>query len=62
MAEVNCLDANSLLLMISFSANSKTELIIFLNLSDHVKYALQMPSKSEMELDKEKIKTIISNL
>ena len=38
------------------------ELIIFLNLSDHVKYALQMPTKSEMELDKEKIKTIISNL
>ena len=38
------------------------ELIIFLNLSDRVKYALQMPTKSEMELDKEKIKTIISNL
>ncbi len=38
------------------------ELIVFLNLSDHVKYALQMPTKSEMELDKEKIKTIISNL
>ncbi len=38
------------------------ELIIFLNLSDHVKYALQMPLKSEMELDKEKIKTLISNL
>ena len=38
------------------------ELIIFLNLSDHVKYALQMPTKSEMELDKEKIKTIISSL
>ena len=37
-------------------------LIIFLNLSDRVKYALQMPTKSEMELDKEKIKTIISNL
>ena len=38
------------------------ELIIFLNLSDHVKYALQMPTKSEMEMDKEKIKRIISNL
>ena len=38
------------------------ELIKFLNLSDHVKYALQMPTKSEMELDKEKIKTIINNL
>ena len=38
------------------------ELIIFLNLSDNVKYALQMPTKSEMELDKEKIKRIICNL
>ena len=38
------------------------ELIVFLNLSDHVKYALQIPTKSEMELDKEKIKTIISTL
>ncbi len=38
------------------------ELIVFLNLSDHVKYALQMPTKSEMKLDKEKIKTLITNL
>ena len=38
------------------------ELIVFLNLSDHVKYALQIPTRSEMELDKEKIKTLITNL
>ena len=38
------------------------ELIIFLTLSDHVKYALQMPSRTEMELDKKKIKTLINNL
>ena len=38
------------------------ELITFLNLSDYVKYARQIPTKSEMELDKEKIKTIVSNL
>ena len=37
-------------------------LITFLNLSDHVKYALQMPTRSEMELDKEKIKTFIHKL
>ena len=37
------------------------ELIIFLNLSDNVKYALKMPTRSEMELDKKKIKTLITN-
>ena len=37
------------------------EMIIFLNLSDNVKYALKMPTRSEMELDKEKIKTLITN-
>tara|TARA_B100000900_G_scaffold352481_1_gene320165 strand:- start:58 stop:879 length:822 start_codon:yes stop_codon:yes gene_type:complete len=52
-------DSRSLFPMENFQFE---ELIIFLNLSDHVKYALQMPTKSEMELDKEKIKTIINNL
>ena len=38
------------------------ELIAFLNLSDHVKYALQVPTRSEMESDKEKIKNLIDKL
>ena len=33
------------------------ELITFLNRADNVKYALQLPAESEMNSDKEKIKS-----
>ena len=38
------------------------ELINFLNRADNVKYALQLPLRSEMDLDKEKIKSLILKL
>ena len=38
------------------------ELITFLNRSDNVKYALQLPGEYEMKSDKEKIKSLILEL
>ena len=38
------------------------ELIIFLNRADNVKYALKLPVESEMNSDKEKIKSLILEL
>ena len=38
------------------------ELITFLNRADNVKYALQLPRESEMNSDKEKIKSLIIKL
>ena len=38
------------------------ELITFLNRADNVKYALQLPEQSEMNSDKEKIKSLIIEL
>ena len=42
--------------------NQFNVLITFLNRADNVKYALQLPSKSEMNKDKEKIKDLLLEL